>query len=184
MVGLLERGSSRPPERGIVRPAGTASIVGWSRRHYESECAIWNERKDIGLIFMGEDFDVDAKARGLRQRGHQVGSDLECLLRRYEEVGARSVVEINGRFAGVLIDIRAETVLLFNDRFGLNRIYVHEAPHGLYFSSEAKSLLAVLPSSRASFRKALRSFFRRMRSAAPFSFRGDLAYAARLPVGV
>jgi asparagine synthase (glutamine-hydrolysing) len=38
--------------------------------------------------------------------------------------------------------------LLFNDRYGLNRIYYHECKEGLYFSSEAKSLLKVLPELR------------------------------------
>ena len=41
-----------------------------------------------------------------------------------------------------------QSVVLFNDRYGLGRIYYHENADGFYFSSEAKSLLKVLPELR------------------------------------
>src|SRR5439155_7975299 len=43
---------------------------------------------------------------------------------------------------------REERVILFNYRYGLGRIYYHEHADGFYFSSEAKSLLRVLPRTR------------------------------------
>ena len=36
------------------------------------------------------------------------------------------------------------TEVLFNDRYGLNRVYYHEEADAFYFASEAKSLLSVL----------------------------------------
>ena len=42
---------------------------------------------------------------------------------------------------------RGETVL-FNDRYGMHRLYYHESPDALYFASEAKALLALLPDLR------------------------------------
>ena len=39
-------------------------------------------------------------------------------------------------------------MFLFNDRYGLQRIYYHEHSTGFYFSSEAKALLKVLPELR------------------------------------
>src|SRR6266550_2340477 len=41
-----------------------------------------------------------------------------------------------------------ETFILFNDRYGVNRIYYHEDARGFYFSSEAKALLKILPGTR------------------------------------
>jgi asparagine synthase (glutamine-hydrolysing) len=39
--------------------------------------------------------------------------------------------------------------MLFNDRFGLQRIYYHESKDGFYFAAEAKAILKVRPELRA-----------------------------------
>ena len=46
------------------------------------------------------------------------------------------------------MDLREQKVVLFNDRYGVNRIYYHEDASGFYFSSEAKTLLKILPRTR------------------------------------
>ena len=48
--------------------------------------------------------------------------------------------------------------MLFNDRYGLGRIYVHEGKDGVHFSSEAKSILRALPSTRQIDNRALAEF--------------------------
>jgi asparagine synthase (glutamine-hydrolysing) len=48
----------------------------------------------------------------------------------------------------VLVDFREQKLVLFNDRYGVNRVYYHENAGGFYFASEAKSLLKVLPATR------------------------------------
>jgi asparagine synthase (glutamine-hydrolysing) len=110
---------------------------------------IWNEKKDICLLFSGEDFADQADINALRMRGHEFGSDdASYLVHLYEEVGSAFLEKLNGWFSGVLIDLREEKLVLFNDRFGVNRIYYHEDSRGFYFSSEAKSLLKILPGTR------------------------------------
>jgi len=110
---------------------------------------IWNEKKDICLIFSGEDFtDLDEIA-GLRSRGHDfLLGNASYLVHLYEETGTKTFEKWNGRFSGVIIDFRQECMLLFNDRYGLNRIYYYDNPKGLFFSSEAKSILTVFPELR------------------------------------
>jgi asparagine synthase (glutamine-hydrolysing) len=66
----------------------------------------------------------------------------------YEDQGLGFIEKLNGWFSGILVDLREEKIVLFNDRYGLNRIYLHENETGLFFSSEAKSLLRVLPHLR------------------------------------
>jgi asparagine synthase (glutamine-hydrolysing) len=39
-------------------------------------------------------------------------------------------------------------VIIFNDRYGMERVYWHEGLDGVFFASEAKALLRVLPSLR------------------------------------
>jgi asparagine synthase (glutamine-hydrolysing) len=110
---------------------------------------IWNEKKDICLLFSGEDFTDQADIDALRMRGHEFGSnDASYLVHLYEEAGCAFLEKRNGWFSGVLLDLREQKVVLFNDRYGVNRIYYHEDKAGLYFSSEAKSLLKILPGTR------------------------------------
>jgi asparagine synthase (glutamine-hydrolysing) len=52
-------------------------------------------------------------------------------------------------FAGVIVDPVNERLVLFNDRYGSERIYFCERPGMVFFASEAKALLSVLPESRA-----------------------------------
>ena len=49
----------------------------------------------------------------------------------------------------MVIDRRKNHAVLFNDRYGIERIYFHESENALYFASEAKALLRVLPGVRA-----------------------------------
>ena len=110
---------------------------------------IWNEKKDICLIFSGEDFADQADIDALRMRGHEFGSDdASYLVHLYEEMGCEFLEKLNGWFSGVLLDLREQKFVLFNDRYGVNRIYYHEDASGFYFSSEAKALLKILPATR------------------------------------
>lgn len=110
---------------------------------------IWNERRDIALIFSGEHYADRSENARLRAAGHQFADgDASCLVHLYEEHGAEFFRLLNGTFSGVLLDQRAGKVMLFNDRFGLGRVYIHENADGCFFASEAKCLLRVLPALR------------------------------------
>ena len=110
---------------------------------------VWNETHDVCLIFSGETHTDRQVIEGLRSRAHSFNSDdASYLVHWYEEAGLSFLEKLNGMFCGLLVDLRNKTVVLFNDRFGMNRIYWHENKRGLYFSSEAKSLLRVLPETR------------------------------------
>ena len=110
---------------------------------------IWNEKKDICILFSGEDFADQADINALKMRGHKFGSDdASYLVHLYEELGCAFLEKLNGWFSGVLVDLREQKLVLFNDRYGVNRIYYHEDSRGFYFSSEAKALLKILPGTR------------------------------------
>ena len=110
---------------------------------------VWNETKEICLIFSGEDFLDEAEIERLRAEGHEFDPEnASYLVHLYEDRGLKFLEMLNGWFSGVLVDLRKKRVVLFNDRYGLNRIYYHENASGLYFSSEAKALLKALPELR------------------------------------
>lgn len=110
---------------------------------------IWNEKKDICLLFSGEDFADQSDVDALRTRGHDFDpNNASYLVHLYEEMGYGFLEKLNGWFSGVLLDLREQKFVLFNDRYGVNRIYYHEDSRGFYFASEAKALLKILPSTR------------------------------------
>jgi len=122
-----------------------------------SDCLpIWNEARDICLLFTGEHYaDCDQTAR-LRSGNHNFSSDdASCLVHLYEENGAKFFELLNGTFTGVVLDKRENKVVLFNDRFGLGRLYWHKSEDGFFFASEAKALLRVLPHLRELDKRSL-----------------------------
>ena len=124
---------------------------GWAchKGAFEDCLPIWNEKKDICLLFSGEDFTDQTDIDALRTRGHEFGSDdASYLVHLYEEAGYEFLEKLNGWFSGVLVDLREQKFILFNDRYGVNRLYYHEDASGFYFSSEAKALLKILPGTR------------------------------------
>jgi asparagine synthase (glutamine-hydrolysing) len=110
---------------------------------------IQNAKGDVLLFFSGENFADDADGVRLRSRGYQCDLDkASYLVHLYEETGISFIERLNGWFSGVLVDQQHQRTILFNDRYGLGRIYYHEKQGTIYFSSEAKSLLKVLPELR------------------------------------
>jgi asparagine synthase (glutamine-hydrolysing) len=136
--------------------------VGWvSRLGSFSDCLpAWNEDRTVCLVFHGEELSVRDQLVELGRRGYNdLREDASSLVHLYEEQGLRFISRLNGWFSGLVVDLRNDTATLFNDRYGLNRIYYHDSPDGFYFASEAKSLLAELPGLREVDQRSLAEFF-------------------------
>lgn len=120
--------------------------AGWVKgpENSSAHLPIWNEAQDVCVVFSGEPFTDKEVA----PENSFAGVDGRWFIDRYEQEGRQVLARLNGSFSGVLMDLRKRRVVLFNDRYGLNRIYCHETPDGLFFSSQAKSLLNVLPNLR------------------------------------
>src|SRR5262249_19325830 len=129
---------------GIYSNDAVALFAGWVCRpaSYCDCIPVWNETRDICLIFAGEHYsDLEESAR-LKAAGHVFSpDDASSLVHLYEELGPKFFEALNGTFSGLLVDLRHKKLFLFNDRFGLGRIYYHEGEDGFYFASEAKALL-------------------------------------------
>ena len=135
--------------------------AGWAihQNAFASGNPIWNDRRDICLILAGEEFTDPSRVAALsRPPGRSGCEDPRYLVRWYEACGARFLEELNGTYCGVLVDLRDDTIVLFNDRFGLCRVYVHESRRGFYFASEAKSILSAVAATRAIDETALAEF--------------------------
>ena len=69
------------------------------------------------------------------------------MVHQYED-DASFPAGLNGRFHGLLADRGRETVTLFNDRYGMQRLYYHQSKDAFYFAAEAKAIIAVRPELR------------------------------------
>jgi asparagine synthase (glutamine-hydrolysing) len=133
--------------------------VGWVARQgsFADSMPLHNEQGDATLVFSGEEFCEARTIAALREHGHAVADGPNYLVHRYEEE-ADFPKGLNGRFHGLVADRRRGRVMLFNDRFGLQRVYYHEAKDAFYFAAEAKAILKVRPELRSADPRGLGEF--------------------------
>src|SRR6266581_6580862 len=124
--------------------------VGWAVRKesFSDGMPLRNERGDVVLVFSGEEFQEPGTARRLKERGHRLDHGGPSYLVHVYEEDPAFPAGLNGRFHGLLTDRTSGTATLFNDRYGMDRIYYHESKEAFYFAAEAKAILAVRPELR------------------------------------
>ena len=125
--------------------------AGWVARKgsFAEAMPLCNERGDVTLLFSGEEYPEPSTVQQLRARGHDVDSSGPSYLVHLYEEDAAFPAGLNGRFHGLLVDQNQAKTVLFNDRYGMHRLYYHESRDAFYFSAEAKAILAVRPQLRS-----------------------------------
>jgi asparagine synthase (glutamine-hydrolysing) len=130
---------------GTWSDAGMGCYAGWVAKQgsFSDGMPVCNERGSVTLIFSGQEFPYPGTKRNLREQGHDFENEgPSYLVHLYEEDGSFPAC-LNGQFHGIVADRARGTVTLFNDRYGMHRLYYYESDHGLYFASEAKAILTV-----------------------------------------
>lgn len=145
---------------GIMLDDSLGVYVGWIERKgsFSDGMPIWNERGDVGLVLSGEEFPEAGTIQRLKEKGHSFDEKGPAYLVHLYEEDHSFLKNLNGRFHGLLVDKRLGIVRLFNDRYGMHRIYYHESKDGFYFAAEAKAILAVCPELRRLDPKGLGEF--------------------------
>jgi asparagine synthase (glutamine-hydrolysing) len=110
---------------------------------------IWNETRDVAVIFNGELYNYRELREQLSLCGHRFAtqSDTEILVHAWEEWGEDALNELRGMFAFALLDLReryatAPILFLARDPLGIKPLYYTQAPDGFAFASEVRVLLA------------------------------------------
>ncbi len=103
----------------------------------------WNGDRSVGFALTGEIFSLHGRDGTAVDR-----PSLGALLDAYVQDGTSALARFNGWFSLLIVDRRRERVVLCNDRYGLGRIYWTGDAARILFATEAKALLAVVPSSR------------------------------------
>lgn len=104
-----------------------------------------NERYQ--MVFNGEIYNYLELRAELSDYGYPFisNSDTEVLLAAYAHWGADCLSKLRGMFAFAVWDQAAKTIFLARDRFGEKPLYYWLDQGTLYFASELKALLALLP---------------------------------------
>jgi asparagine synthase (glutamine-hydrolysing) len=134
--------------------------VGWTalQNSFSDGMPLTNERGDVRLIFSGEEYPEPRTAERLREKGHSLNTEDSSYLVHLYEDDRNPWVKLNGMFHGLLVDRALGTMTLFNDRYGMHRIYYHEGKDAFYFAAEAKAILAVRPELRSADPRGLGEF--------------------------
>lgn len=124
--------------------------LGWALREKSSSDSmpLTSPCGDVSLVFSGEEY---SEQRSSGKHGPSYLTDL------YQE-GQNFPAGLNGMFHGLLVDRGHGTATLFNDRYGMHRLYYHESPEAFYFGVEAKAILAARPDLRVADPKGLGEF--------------------------
>jgi asparagine synthase (glutamine-hydrolysing) len=135
---------------GTWADADLGVYVGWVARRgsFSDHTPLRNERNDVNLVFSGEEFAEPGIAHHLKEQGHALEAHRASYLVHLYEEDPTFLARLNGRFHGFLTDQTRGTATLFNDRYGMHRIYYHQSKEGFYFAAEAKAILAVRPELR------------------------------------
>jgi len=177
IVGLITKQPRAQAEQHLLRMLGTLShesfyetgtwvdeplgvYAGWAVRKnsFSDGMPLWNERGDVCLVFSGEEFPEPGTTHRLKERGHRLEpKGPSYLVHLYEEDPAFPA-SLNGWFHGLLANRTRGTVTLFNDRYGMHRLYYYESKEAFYFAAEAKAILAVCPELREADPRGLGEF--------------------------
>ena len=110
---------------------------------------VWNETRDVAVIFNGELYNHGGLRERLQMAGHRflTRSDTEILVHGWEEWGEDVLEELRGMFAFALLDLRKHfatvpMVFLARDPLGIKPLYYAQTEEGFAFASELRALLA------------------------------------------
>jgi asparagine synthase (glutamine-hydrolysing) len=134
--------------------------VGWVAQSgsFSDKMPLRNGRGDVTLVFSGEEFAEPGTAVRLKAQGHALDAEGPSYLIHLYEENPAFLAGLNGRFQGFLRDRSRGTATLFNDRYGMHRIYYHQSKEAFYFSAEAKAILKVRPELRTADPKGIGEF--------------------------
>jgi asparagine synthase (glutamine-hydrolysing) len=118
--------------RGIY--AGWAAI----ENSFADGMPLSDRNRDMTLIFSGE-------VHGLESAAETCDKSHAASLLPLAIEDPQFVSHLDGLFHGLLVDGRAASVTLFNDRYGMHRLCYHESNEAFYFAAEAKAILAARP---------------------------------------
>jgi len=104
---------------------------------------IYNEDKNIVIVFNGEIYNFKSLHKELETLGHtfQTQSDSEVIVHLYEEYGYDCLEHLRGMFAFAIYNKNKNELFIARDRLGQKPLFYSYVNGTFYFASEIKSIL-------------------------------------------
>lgn len=104
---------------------------------------MFNETKDVIVIFNGEIYNYKALMTELKKHKHkfETSCDTEVLVHGYEEWGTDLPKKLRGMFAFAIWDKKKEKLFCARDNFGIKPFYYYQNNGTFMFASEIKCFL-------------------------------------------
>lgn len=117
------------------------------------------EDDGVTIIFNGEIFNyVELREELIRKNVvFKTKSDTEVILKIYKHYGPESFDKLNGMWAFILYDSRKKLLVVSRDRFSIKPLFWTQTGDKIYFASEIKQLVKIIPSK--SINKKIMSLF-------------------------
>ncbi len=117
--------------------------------------------RGLALIADAEIYNYKELRSYLIKKGasFDTASDNEVILRGYEGYGSRFISKMEGMFSCALYDKSARELTIAVDRLGIKSVYYTQFQGAMYFASELKALIAVLPKQAELTYSAVAQFF-------------------------
>lgn len=130
-------------------PGGKIGAVGLAMRRLSiidlstGKQPIFNETKDVVVVYNGETYNFQDLKSELEALGHtfRTHTDTEVLVHGYETWGDELPAKLNGMFGFAIWDQKRQRLLLVRDRAGIKPVYYAASKGRLVFGSEIKVLL-------------------------------------------
>ena len=113
---------------------------------------LYNEKKDIVVMFNGEIYNFKELRNILESKGHKfkTNSDTEVIVHGYEEYGTDIFNKLRGMFGIIIYDKKKDILIGARDYFGIKPFYYYNHKDLFMVGSEIKSFL-----SHPNFKKEL-----------------------------
>lgn len=104
---------------------------------------IYNEDKNLVILFNGEIYNFQELREDLIEKGHifTTKADTEVILHGYEEYKEHILDKLRGMYAFVIYDIQEKELFAARDIFGIKPFYYSVMNETFFFGSEIKSFL-------------------------------------------
>jgi asparagine synthase (glutamine-hydrolysing) len=148
MVEALHHESCYRTGTWVDEPRGI--YVGWAARKnsFADGMPLCDARGGVVLVFSGEEYEEPSTSRRVNAQEPAWAVQGPSYLARVAAEDPTFPLGLNGRFHGLLVDHARDVASLFNDRYGIHRLYYHESKDAFYFAAEAKAILEVCPELR------------------------------------
>jgi asparagine synthase (glutamine-hydrolysing) len=105
----------------------------------------YSDDKRYCLTFNGEIYNYIELREELKELGwkFKTQTDIEVLLKAYQQFGVKCLDRFNGMFAFAIYDKQTKSVFLARDRFGIKPLYYYHNGSKIVFASEIKALRSV-----------------------------------------